>query len=141
MKKECKTVRKTVLIVLDLSYQSAREQLAGIYHFQQMHNNWDINLIPSNDPRFQPSILQSLSENIDGAIIKIGCALDISPILNARRLPLVILEKPSHGQIAELKESDRTFSVIGINNKKVGPKSSPPTPRLSSITTIRSATP
>lgn len=120
MKKECKTVRKTVLIVLDLSYQSAREQLAGIYHFQQMHNNWDINLIPSNDPRFQPSILQSLSENIDGAIIKIGCALDISPILSAKRLPLVILEKPSHGQIAELKESDRTFSVIGINNKKVG---------------------
>ena len=115
-----KTARKTVLIVLDLSYQSAREQLAGIYRFQQKQRNWDTTLVPSNDPRFQPSILQSISENIDGAIVKIGCALDISPILNAKRLPLVILEKPSHGQIAQFKESNRPFSVIGINNKKVG---------------------
>ena len=29
--------RKTVLIVLDLSYQSAREQLDGIYNYQRMY--------------------------------------------------------------------------------------------------------
>ena len=115
-----KTARKTVLIVLDLSYQSAREQLAGIYRFLQKQRNWDISLIPSNDPRFQPTILQTLSGRIDGAIVKIGCALDISPILNAKRLPLVILEKPSQDQITEFKGTDRPFSVIGINNKKVG---------------------
>lgn len=120
MKETGKTARKTVLIVLDLSYQSAREQLAGIYHFQQMKRNWDISLIPSNDPRFQSAILQSLSGRVDGAIVKIGCALDITPILQAKRLPLVILEKPSQEEVAASKGQNRPFAVIGINNKKVG---------------------
>ena len=120
MKETGKTARKTVLIVLDLSYQSAREQLAGIYHFQQMQRNWDISLIPSNDPRFQPTILQSLSGNVDGAIVKIGCALDITPILKSTRLPLVILEKPSQEEASAFKSQNRPFAVIGINNKKVG---------------------
>ena len=108
--------RKTVLVVLDLSYQSAREQLAGIYHFQQMQSDWDISLIPSNDPRFQ----QSISGNVDGVIVKIGSALDMSPILQSKRLPLVILEKPSREQIAALETSKRPFAVIGIDNAKVG---------------------
>ena len=108
--------RKTVLVVLDLSYQSAREQLAGIYHFQQMQSDWDISLIPSNDPRFQ----QSISGNVDGVIVKIGSALDMSPILQSKRLPLVILEKPPREQIAALETSKRPFAVIGIDNAKVG---------------------
>ena len=108
-----------MLVVLDLSYQSAREQLAGIYHFQQMQSDWDISLIPSNDPRFQPAILQSIS-NVDGAIVKIGSALDMSPILQSKRLPLVILEKPPQEQIAALEYSNRPFAVIGIDNGKVG---------------------
>jgi len=108
-----------VLIVLDLSYQSAREQLAGIYHFQQLQGNWDISLIPSNDPRFQPTILESISGKVDGAIVKIGSALDTAPILLSKRLPLVLIEKPSRKQIASLCP-DRTFAIIGIDNKKVG---------------------
>lgn len=112
--------RKAVLIVLDLSYQSAREQLAGIYHFQQMQRNWDISLIPSNDPRFQPAILQSLSGKIDGVIVKLGNALDMTPLLRSGRLPLVILEKPSQEEITAFKGQSRPFAVIGINNKKVG---------------------
>ena len=120
MKQAGKIARKAVLIVLDLSYQSAREQLAGIYRFQQMHGNWDISLIPSNDPRFQPAILQSISGNIDGAIVKIGSALDMTPILLSERLPLVILEKPPLEQIRTFKDQNRPFAVIGINNGKVG---------------------
>ena len=120
MREASKTARKAVLIVLDLSYQSAREQLAGIYHFQQMQRNWDISLIPSNDPRFQSAILQSLSGNVDGAIVKIGCALDITPILQSTRLPLVILEKPPQEEVSAFKDQGRPFAVIGINNKKVG---------------------
>ena len=120
MKEARKTARKAVLIVLDLSYQSAREQLAGIYHFQQMQRNWDISLIPSNDPRFQSAILQSLSGKIDGVIVKIGCALDITPILQSTKLPLVILEKPSQEEVTAFKGQSRPFAVIGINNKKVG---------------------
>ena len=120
MREASKPARKAVLIVLDLSYQSAREQLAGIYHFQQMQRNWDISLIPSNDPRFQPTILQTLSGNVDGAIVKIGCALDITPILKSTRLPLVILEKPSQEEASAFKSQNRPFAVIGINNKKVG---------------------
>ena len=108
-----------MLIVLDLSYQSAREQLAGIYHFQQLQGNWDISLIPSNDPRFQPTILESISGKVDGAIVKIGSALDTAPILLSKRLPLVLIEKPSRKQIASLCP-DRTFAIIGIDNKKVG---------------------
>ena len=119
MRQESKTARKSVLIVLDLSYQSAREQLAGIYHFQQMQSNWDISLIPSNDPRFQPAIQQSIS-NVDGAIMKIGSALDMSPILQSKRLPLVILERPPREQITALEDSNRPFAVIGIDNSKVG---------------------
>ena len=120
MREASKTARKAVLIVLDLSYQSAREQLAGIYRFQQMQRNWDISLIPSNDPRFQQTILQSLSGNVDGAIVKIGCALDITPILKSTRLPLVILEKPSQEEASAFKSQNRPFAIIGINNKKVG---------------------
>ena len=120
MKEASKTARKAVLLVLDLSYQSAREQLAGIYHFQQIHGNWDISLIPSNDPRFQPTILQSVSGNVDGAIVKIGSALDMNPILLLRQLPLVILEKPSREQIAAFKGPDRPFAIVGIDNGKVG---------------------
>ena len=116
MKESIKSTRKTVLVVLDLSYQSAREQLAGIYHFQQMQSDWDISLIPSNDPRFQ----QSISGNVDGVIVKIGSALDMSPILQSKRLPLVILEKPPREQIAALETSKRPFAVIGIDNAKVG---------------------
>ncbi len=112
-------MRKTVLVVLGLSYQSAREQLAGIYHFQQMQGDWDICLITSNDPHFQPAILQSIS-NVDGAIVKIGSALDMSPILQSKRLPLVILEKPPREQIIALEKSNRPFAVIGIDNAKVG---------------------
>ena len=115
-----KQTRKTVLIVLDLSYQSAREQLAGIYQFQQIQRNWDINLIPSNDPRFQPAILQSISGNVDGIIVKTGCALNITPILESKMLPLVIIEKPQQEQIITSKNQNRPFAVIGINNKKVG---------------------
>ena len=120
MKEAGKTARKAVLIVLDLSYLSAREQLAGIYHFQQMQRNWDISLIPSNDPRFQPAILQSLSGKIDGVIVKLGNALDMTPLLRTERLPLVILEKPSQEEITAFKGQSRPFAVIGINNKKVG---------------------
>ena len=120
MRQAGKIARKAVLIVLDLSYQSAREQLAGIYRFQQMHSNWDISLIPSNDPRFQPAILQSISGNVDGAIVKIGSALDMTPILLSKRLPLVILERPPQEQIAAFKGDNRPFAVIGINNEKVG---------------------
>ena len=120
MREARKTARKTVLIVLDLSYQSAREQLAGIYHFQQMQRNWDISLIPSNDPRFQPAILQSLSGKIDGVIVKLGNALDMTPLLQAGHLPLVILERPSQEEVAAFKGQSRPFAVIGINNKKVG---------------------
>jgi LacI family transcriptional regulator len=115
-----KQTRKTVLIVLDLSYQSAREQLAGIYQFQQIQRNWDINLIPSNDPRFQPAILHSISGNVDGIIVKTGCALNITPILESKMLPLVIIEKPQQEQIITSKNQHRPFAVIGINNKKVG---------------------
>ena len=108
-----------MLIVLDLSYQSAREQLAGIYHFQQMQSDWDITLIPSNDPRFQPAVQQSIA-NVDGAIVKIGSALDMSPILQSGKLPLIILERPPREQIAALENSNRPFAVIGIDNRKVG---------------------
>lgn len=111
--------KKAVLIVLDLSYQSAREQLAGIYRFQQKQRNWDITLIPSNDPRFQPAILQSLSGKIDGVIVKLGNALDMTPIQLSKRLPLVILERPQREQIKALGPN-RPFAVIGINNEKVG---------------------
>jgi len=120
MRQTGKVARKAVLIVLDLSYQSAREQLAGIYHFQQMHSNWDISLVPSNDPRFQPTILQSISGNVDGAIVKIGSALDMTPILLSNKLPLVILEKPSKKQLAAFKGPNRPFAIIGIDNGKVG---------------------
>ena len=115
-----KNTRKTVLVILDLSYQSAREQLAGIYHFQQMQDNWDITLIPSNDPRFQPAILQSISGNVDGAIVKIGSALDMTPILLSKRLPLVILERPPREQAKAFRGPNRPFAVIGIDNRKVG---------------------
>ena len=120
MAKADNNVRKTVLVILDLSYQSAREQLAGIYHFQQMQGNWDITLIPSNDPRFQPAILQSISGKVDGAIVKIGSALDMAPIQLSKRLPLVILEKPQREQLAAFRVPNRPFAVIGIDNRKVG---------------------
>jgi len=120
MRQTGKVARKAVLIVLDLSYQSAREQLAGIYHFQQMNSNWDISLVPSNDPRFQPTILQSISGNVDGVIVKIGSALDMTPILLSNKLPLVILEKPSKEQLAAFKGPNRPFAIIGIDNGKVG---------------------
>ena len=119
MRHNGRSARKTVLIVLDLSYQSAREQLAGIYHFQQAHCDWDISLIPSNDPRFQPTIQQTMTGNIDGAIIKIGSALDMTPILASRHVPLVILEKPSREQIKAVSP-EHPFAVIGIDNEKVG---------------------
>jgi len=120
MRRTGENARKTVLVILDLSYQSAREQLAGIYHFQQTQGNWDISLIPSNDPRFQPAILQSISGNVDGAIVKIGSALDMTPIRLSKRLPLVILEKPPREQIKAFKVPNRPFAVIGIDNCKVG---------------------
>ena len=120
MAKADNNVRKTVLVILDLSYQSAREQLAGIYHFQQIQGNWDITLIPSNDPRFQPAILQSISGKVDGAIVKIGSALDMTPIQLSKRLPLVILEKPQREQLAAFRVPNRPFAVIGIDNRKVG---------------------
>ena len=120
MRQAGKIARKAVLIVLDLSYQSAREQLAGIYRFQQKQRNWDITLIPSNDPRFQPAILQSISGNVDGAIIKIGSALDMTPIQLSKRLPLVILERPQREQLATFKVPGRPFALIGIDNRKVG---------------------
>ena len=120
MRQAGKNARKAVLIVLDLSYQSGREQLDGIYRFQQAQRNWDITLIPSNDPRFQPAILQSISGKVDGVIVKIGSALDMAPILKTRQLPLVILERPPHEQIAAFKGRHRPFAVIGIDNGKVG---------------------
>ena len=116
MRRTGENARKTVLVILDLSYQSAREQLAGIYHFQQTQGNWDISLIPSNDPRFQPAILQSISGNVDGAIVKLGSALDMTPIRLSKRLPLVILEKPPREQIKAFKVPNRPFAVIGIDN-------------------------
>ena len=120
MKQADKSARKAILVVLDLSYQSAREQLAGIYRFQQTRGDWDIRLIPSNDPRFQTAILQSLSENVDGAIVKIGSALDVTPILQSNHIPVVVIEKPPREQIMMLKGSNRPFAVIGIDNRKVG---------------------
>ena len=120
MKQAVKNARKAVLVVLDLSYQSAREQLAGIYRFQQTHEDWDIRLIPSNDPRFQTAILQSLSENVNGAVVKIGSALDVTPILQSNHIPVVIIERPPRAQLIALKDSNRPFAVIGIDNSKVG---------------------
>ena len=111
---------KTVVAILDLSYQSGREQLAGIYRFQQMHGGWDIRLISSNDPRFQPAIVQSLSDEVDGVIVKIGSALDMTPILQAERLPLVCIERPPKDQIADFRANGRPFAIIGIDNDKVG---------------------
>jgi len=111
---------KTILTILDIAYASSREQLAGIYRFRQTHSDWDIRLIPSNDPRFQPAILQSLADNVDGAIVKVGSALDTSSILGAKDIPLVLIERPAHEQIETRNGSDRPFAVVGIDNGKVG---------------------
>ena len=111
---------KTILVVLDLSYASAREQLSGIYRFQMKRSNWNIRLIPSNDPRFQPAIEQSLAEGVDGMIVKLGCALDVSTILSAYDVPLVLIERPATRQIADSKLTRRPLGIIGIDNRKVG---------------------
>lgn len=111
---------KTVLVVLDLSYSSSREQLSGIYGFQMKHSDWNIRLIPSNDPRFQPAIEQSLAEGVDGMIVKLGCALDVSTILAAYDVPLVLIERPTTGVIASSKLIPRPLGIVGVNDRKVG---------------------
>ena len=118
--KEKNTVAKTILVVLDLSYASSREQLSGIYRFQIKRGNWNIRLIPSNDPRFQPAIEQSLAEGIDGMIVKLGCALDVTAILSAYDVPLVLIERPAAKQIADSKLTRRPLGIVGIDNRKVG---------------------
>ena len=57
---------------------------------------------------------------MDGAIIKIGSALNMTPIQLSKRLPLVILERPQREQLAAFSVPDRPFAVIGIDNRKVG---------------------
>ena len=111
---------KTILVVLDLSYASSREQLSGIYRFQMKRSDWNIRLIPSNDPRFQPAIEQSLAEGVDGMIVKLGCALDVSTILAAHDVPLVLVERPDAEQLAASKLAHRSLAIVGIDNHKVG---------------------
>lgn len=111
---------KTVLVVLDLCYASAREQLSGIYRFQTIHGNWNIRLIPSNDPRFQSAIEQSLAEGVDGAIVKLGSALDVSPVLSVRQMPLVLVEHPSRKQLANIRFPGRPLAIASIDNRLAG---------------------
>lgn len=116
-------VRQTsnIIVLLDIAYMSSREQLSGIYCYQQKHApDWNIQLIQSDDCRSQDIIRKALSESVDGVIIKAGGAVDLTPILEKKGLPIAVIEQPSPALAKKMHASKRPLAIIGIDNRKVG---------------------
>ena len=60
-----------ILAALDLSHQSGREQLSGIYQYADTNTHWQISMVPGTESIYAAIINRMIaSREIDGAILK-----------------------------------------------------------------------
>ena len=88
---------KRILVALDLTHQSGREQLSGFYNFADAKNNWEIRLVPSTEPSYLPMVERFLADGVDGAIIKGECVLPLAKAIRKAGIPVVAIDRP-HSQ-------------------------------------------
>lgn len=101
-----------ILVIMDMTYQSGREQLAGIYRYAAHKPGWDIHL--RTDSEFKSIDEQALEGKIDGIILKNGTSLPaIAKFFG--KLPIVLIDRPHDREI-----KSRRTAVITSDNVNVG---------------------
>lgn len=88
---------RRILVALDLTHQSGREQLSGFYNFADAKNNWEIRLVPSTEPSYLPMVERFLADGVDGAIIKGECVRPLAKAIRRAGIPVVAIDRP-HSQ-------------------------------------------
>lgn len=88
---------RRILVALDLTHQSGREQLSGFYNFADAKNNWEIRLVPSTEPSYLAVVEQFLDEGVDAAIIKGECVLPLADAIRKTGVPVIAIDRP-HSQ-------------------------------------------
>lgn len=85
---------KHILVALDLTHQSGREHLAGLYRYTDKKENWEIRLVPSTEESYLPMVRRFLSERIDGVVVKGECVPTIREAICAAGVPTVVIDRP-----------------------------------------------
>lgn len=104
---------KEILVIMDITYMSGREQLSGIYRFASRKPNWRIQL--RTDTEFQPINTLDLSGQVDGIILKMGKSLKAVSDYAGDAIPVTLIDSP-HDCDAQPKNS----AVVISDNLNVG---------------------
>ena len=83
-----------ILVALDLTHQSGRDQLSGFYRFADRKNNWEMRLVPSTEPTYLPMVRRFLEEGVAGAIIKGECVQPLADAIRKAGVPVVAIDRP-----------------------------------------------
>lgn len=94
---------RRILVALDLTHQSGREQLSGFYNFADAKSNWEIRLVPSTEPSYLPMVERFLADGIDGAIIKGECVLPLAKAIRKAGIPVIAIDRP-HSQKEDIAD-------------------------------------
>ena len=85
---------KRILVALDLTHQSGREHLAGVYNYADSKKNWGVRLVPSTDESYLPMVERILQDGIDGVIMKGECVYPLAAAIRAAAVPVVEIDRP-----------------------------------------------
>ena len=93
-----------ILVALDLTHQSGRDQLSGFYRFADRKNNWEMRLVPSTEPTYLPMVRRFLEEGVAGAIIKGECVQPLADAIRKAGVPVVAIDRPhsEKGNVADV---------------------------------------
>lgn len=104
---------KQILVIVDITYLSGREQLSGIYRFAARRPDWRILL--RTDTEFQPVNAQDLAGRVDGIILKTGRSLQTVTKLADAGIPVALIDSPHDSDLRP-----RESVVVISDNVNVG---------------------
>lgn len=87
-----------ILVALDLTHQSGREQLSGFYRYADAKSDWEIRLVPSTEASYRPMIEDLIRQGIDGVVMKGECVTDLSNPIKDAGVPIVAIDRARRGQ-------------------------------------------
>ena len=104
-----------IVVVLDLTHQSGRDHLTGLYKYADDMPDWEMHLVPSTSAEHLQIAKDFLSRHVDGAIVKGESDSEIMRLIRRARMPLVVIDK-----LKDQPDSDFADVFICNDNKRIG---------------------
>lgn len=99
---------KRILVALDLTHQSGRDHLMGLYRFADTRADWQVKLVPSTEESYHTMVERIVADGIDGAVVKGECVPELANAIRAAKVPVVSIDRPN--------KPERTFADVHVVN-------------------------